>query len=66
MSKKLNLIMANDEGGNKGLWACRGAGKGCERNKYRNAKKPCEDCMGPLDGNLTLEQAIEKLEQGDA
>ena len=63
---KLDLILADDQAGKKRLWACRGEGKGCKRNKFRTSKAPCIDCMGPLDEKLTLEQVVEKLKQGDA
>lgn len=62
----LQLVMANDERNRLQLWACRGEGKGCKRNKYRTTKKPCDDCVGPLPRNMTLEQVQKKLEQGDA
>jgi hypothetical protein len=48
------------------LWACRGEGKGCKRNRYRSSQKPCGDCLGPLPENWTLQQVIEHLNRGDA
>jgi hypothetical protein len=65
-SAELHTILAKDEAGKFQLWACRGAGKGCERNRYRRAQKPCPDCYGPLDENLTLQQVVDRLKQGDA
>lgn len=62
----LNTILAKDESGEFRLWACRGEGKGCTRNKYRRSQTPCSDCFGPLDENLTLQQVADRLKQGDA
>lgn len=64
----LSLILYRKPDGAFGLWACRGAGKGCKRNSYRKdvSRKPCEDCVGPLPENLTLEQVQERLSRGDA
>ena len=62
----LDLIMHRDNDGKLKLWACRGGGKGCARNRYRKSRAPCEDCMGPLDEKLTLEQVQAKLATGDA
>jgi hypothetical protein len=64
--ENLSTILAKDENGKFRLWACRGAGKGCTRNKYRRQQKPCADCFGPLDENMTLGQVVERLKQGDA
>jgi hypothetical protein len=63
---KLSTILAKDEAGEFRLWACRGAGKGCPRNKYRRQKKPCEDCFGPLAETMTLGEVVDRLKQGDA
>ena len=63
---ELQTILARDAAGDFRLWACRGAGKGCARNQFRRTQKPCEDCMGPLDENLTLGEVMEKLKQVDA
>lgn len=62
----LDLILAKDAGGDMRMWACRGEGKGCERNRFLRRKKPCDDCMGPLDESLTLEQVEVMLKKGDA
>ena len=62
----IDMILAKDENGKFALWACRGEGKGCPRNFYRKNKKPCEDCYGPLDENLTLAEVQEQLNRGDA
>jgi hypothetical protein len=63
---ELKTILAKDAAGNFRLWACRGEGKGCARNQFRERQKPCDDCMGPLDENLTLGEVMDKLKQGDA
>jgi hypothetical protein len=63
---KLETILAKDASGEFRLWACRGAGKGCARNKHRAKAKPCDDCYGPLDENMTLGEVIERLKRGDA
>jgi hypothetical protein len=63
---QISTILAKDEEGEFRLWACRGAGKGCDRNKYRRSVKPCDDCLGPLDENLTLDQVAARLKSGDA
>jgi hypothetical protein len=67
MSKTtLQTILAKDAAGNFRLWACRGEGKGCKRNKHREKAKPCDDCFGPLDENMTLGEVVERLKRGDA
>ncbi len=63
---KLETILARDAAGKLRLWACRGAGKGCERNKHRRKTKPCEDCFGPLPEDMTLGEVAERLQRGDA
>lgn len=63
---KINMILARDNAGQLQLWACRGNGKGCRRNLYRSAAKPCDDCMGPLPGNMTLADVQKRITQGDA
>lgn len=66
---QLSLILARDQQSPRHdlrLWACRGEGKGCKRNRYRTAKAPCDDCFGPLDPNMTVADVIKRLEQGDA
>lgn len=63
---ELKTILAKDADDNFRLWACRGEGKGCARNQFRSRQKPCDDCMGPLDENLTLGEVMDKLKQGDA
>lgn len=63
----LQTILCRDPADGKlKLWACRGTGKGCGRNRYRTSKKPCADCFGPLPENWTLKQVTDKLKQGDA
>jgi len=63
---ELQMILVKNPQGVHQMWACRGAGKGCSRNKYRRRKTPCENCFGPLDETLTLEQVEARLRQGDA
>ncbi len=47
------------------MWACRGEGKGCKRNRHREKSKHCEDCILP-DENETLENLKARLKRGDA
>lgn len=63
---KLDLILAKDGAGEARLWACRGEGKGCARNKFRRQHKPCDSCFGPLREDLTLGEVTELLARGDA
>lgn len=65
-ANEICMILHKDVDGKFKLWACRGEGKGCARNKYRTVKAPCVDCKGPLDDNLTLEQFQQMLARGDA
>lgn len=44
------------------LWACRGEGKGCTRNKFRNRKIHCDDCVETNDAE-TLEQLQSRMER---
>jgi hypothetical protein len=62
----LNTILAKDADGKFCLWACRGEGKGCARNKYRRQQTPCGDCVGPLDETMTLGEVQDRLQRGDA
>ena len=62
----LDLILHKNDAGQFEMWACRGEGKGCKRNRFLKRKKPCDDCMGPLDEKLTLQETIDKLGKGDA
>jgi hypothetical protein len=66
VTTELHTILAKDETGQFQLWACRGAGKGCARNKYRRQQKPCADCFGPLDETMTLGEVVDLLKRGDA
>jgi hypothetical protein len=61
---KLNLILARDADGKLKLWACRGEGKGCNRNRYRKSLKPCDDCM-PTRDEETMADLVERLARGD-
>lgn len=47
------------------LWACRGEGKGCNRNRFRKQKRHCEDCVATED-DQTLGEIREKIARGDA
>jgi hypothetical protein len=48
------------------LWACRGAGRGCPRNRFRTRKRHCDDCVACDNPNETVEQVQERLRRGDA
>ena len=63
---KLDLILHRDVDGKRKLWACRGSGRGCARNTYRQKKAPCDDCKGPLDERLTISDVQSMLAKGDA
>lgn len=63
---RLELILQRDNDGKLKLWACRGGGKGCKRNKYRQSRTACPDCFGPLPDNMTLGEVQNKLAKGDA
>jgi hypothetical protein len=60
----LKLILAR-QGQVLRLWACRGNGRGCRRNRHRKGV-PCEDCFGPLPEKLALAEVEERLQRGDA
>jgi hypothetical protein len=66
MTIELQTILYRDTDGELKLWACRGVGKGCKRNKTRTNAKPCDDCFGPLDESMTLEQVHDRITKGDA
>lgn len=66
MSQKLELILERVSATHAQLWACRGSGKGCKRNGYREKKKHCEDCKGPLPDHMTIGEVAESLKKGDA
>lgn len=66
MREELSLILARDDKGTMRLWACRGEGKGCQRNQFRKRKAQCPDCIGPLDETLTMGQVVELVARGDA
>lgn len=46
------------------LYACRGEGKGCQRNKFRAAKKHCADCLPADNPNETLADFRARLQRG--
>lgn len=47
------------------LWACRGAGKGCTRNKYRRRLVHCDDCV-ETSPHETLASLKARMDRGDA
>lgn len=63
---QIKMILARDFSGAWALWACRGEGKGCPRNRYRKRAAPCADCVGPLPYYWTLGQVADHLARGDA
>ncbi len=66
--KKLELILVKDAAAKHGhrFVACRGEGKGCKRNKYREAKAGCEDCVRCDNEQETLGELEARLSKGDA
>lgn len=66
MNTKLDMIMHRDTDGKLKLWACRGAGKGCTRNRYRTRKVPCDDCVPAHDETETIGELQSRIERGDA
>lgn len=62
----LTFIMEKEANSPQGfvLWGCRGEGKGCKRNSYRNVKKHCENCI-LADESETIEQFQERLQKGE-
>jgi hypothetical protein len=66
MGGKLEMILHRNADGEFEVHACRGTGKGCKRNGYREKKTPCEDCWGPLDESMTLGEVQDRLAKGDA
>lgn len=65
MKPQLKMILARDHAGIFHLWACRGNGKGCNRNRFRKSV-PCDDCFGPLPETMTIGEVVDKLDRGDA
>lgn len=47
------------------MWVCRGEGRGCPRNKFRNQKKDCQDCVLAHDENETLGDLLKRVKRGD-
>lgn len=47
------------------LWVCQGEGRGCKRNKFRSAKKHCDDCVLARDEE-TLGDLVERVQRGNA
>ncbi len=62
---KISMILYRDVDQKLKLWACRGEGKGCARNKFRTAKKPCDDCVPCHDEQETLGDALVRIERGN-
>lgn len=66
---KVEFIMERVGPGNTvhdfAMWACRGEGRGCKRNKHRTKAKHCEDCL-PTNDNDTVGEIAERLKRGDA
>jgi hypothetical protein len=64
----LTMIMERVAPGNHAscfkLWACRGEGRGCTRNRYRAQKKHCEDCAETLESE-TIAELQARLARGD-
>ena len=62
----LQLIMEKGGDGVLRVWACRGVGKGCPRNRHRSRKVHCEDCVAATDPSETLEHLVERVARGEA
>jgi hypothetical protein len=65
MKPELSFIMEK-RGKKFMLFACRGVGRGCPRNKFRSRRVHCDDCVPADDENETLEHFKTRLERGDA
>lgn len=63
---KLEFILGKTDDGKWAMWACRGEGKGCDRNRFREQKTRCDDCYGPLPDEMTLGEVYDHLTKGDA
>lgn len=48
------------------VWGCRGEGKGCSRNQYRQRTAHCEDCVEATDDHETLGEFCHRLQHGDS
>jgi len=64
--RQLRLILNRERDESFALYACRGDGKGCNRNRYRKQLKPCDDCVGPLPHYWTVQQVADHIARGDA
>lgn len=64
--RKLDLILDRSPEGVFSMFACRGEGKGCKRNSHRESKVRCDDCVGPLAPEMTLEEVEQRLARGEA
>lgn len=64
-AKKLDFILVKNAAGKFELWACRGEGKGCARNRWRGSKKQCEDCI-LADEKETIGELYARMARGDA
>lgn len=47
------------------LWACRGEGRGCARNKFRRRTTRCDDCV-ETHNEETIAALMARMERGDA
>ena len=65
MSKPDIEFIMERSGSGFAMYGCRGAGKGCNRNKYRESKKHCDDCV-LADPNETIGDFKTRMERGDA
>lgn len=63
--RKVDFIMEKTPGGELQLWGCRGEGKGCKRNKFRSARKHCQDCVLADNPEETLADFEKRLRLGN-
>lgn len=70
MPKQLHMILEKLGSGQSPadfrLYACRGQGRGCPRNRWRSRKVHCDDCVPATDLNETLEHFEARMRRGDA
>jgi hypothetical protein len=62
---KLELVVEKLINGQLVAYACRGVGRGCKRNKLRERKVHCDDCV-LCDDQESLGELVERLRRGDA
>jgi hypothetical protein len=62
--ERLQLVLERVHPGNERhcfkLWACRGEGRGCNRNRFRETKVHCDDCVEARDEE-TIGQLIARM-----